>query len=128
MPAKIYLMNVQKHLKIAEFLVNLLENKFKIFRFKFGLDPFIGIVPGFGDLIPYLLSFYFVFIAVIAKAPKDIILGMIFFSTLDLIIGTIPIFGDTIDFFYHGHLKSYKLLKQHLDNINKQNTVEITKE
>ena len=121
-------MPVEKHIKIAEFIVNLLENKFKIFRFKFGFDPIVGLIPGFGDLLPYLLSLYFVFIAIIAKAPLNIVLWMIFFSSVDLVIGTIPILGDVADFFYHGHLKSYQILKEHLDSKNKKDSVEITKE
>lgn len=43
-----FLTDKEKTLKMAKALSDLLENKFKIWKFSFGLDPIFGIVPHIG--------------------------------------------------------------------------------
>lgn len=117
-------MTTQKHLIIAEVIVNLLEHKFKIFNRRFGLDPLIGLIPVVGDVVPYILSFYFIYIAIRSNIPIKTLLKMIFYSTLDFVLGAIPFVGDYVDFIYHGQLKSFNVLKKYMDE--KSDAMDVT--
>lgn len=108
---------MQKHharIKAAEDVVELLENKFKVGPFKFGLDPIIGLFPVIGDLIPALLSSYLVWVAWQAKLDTQIIIKMISYIAIDYIVGSIPIIGDLFDFIYKAHTMNLNILKKEL--------------
>ena len=55
---------MQNHLKTASYIADLLDNKFKVLGFRFGIDPLLGLIPGGGDLVSFLLSLYIVWIGV----------------------------------------------------------------
>jgi|SRR3989344_506410 len=103
---------MRNHLKTVEFLTKLLESQFKIGPFKFGLDPLIGLIPGGGDLITAIISFYIVWIGVQMKLPTDKIIAMIWNVILDLLLGLIPVIGDITDFIFHANTKNLKIIKE----------------
>lgn len=107
-------MKKETHLKIAKIVVKLLENQFTIWKFKFGLDPILGLFPGAGDLIPAILSFYIVFVAIIHKLPWLKILRMVVNIFLDFLIGVIPVLGDFFDFIVNPNTKNMAILEQYL--------------
>lgn len=113
-------MKKEQHLKFARILVKLLENQFQIWKFKFGLDPLLGIFPGTGDAVTAILSFYIVFVAILHKLPLGKILKMIVNILLDFLVGVIPIIGDFFDFFINPNSKNMKILE---DYLNKPETV-----
>ncbi len=102
---------MEKHLKIASHLTHLLENRFRIFGKKFGLDPILGLIPGIGDVIPVILSFYLVWIAVRLRLPDDKIAQMIRNIVIDFFIGIIPFVGDIGDLFYKSNTKNLQIIK-----------------
>lgn len=102
-------------IKLAENLTDLLENKFKIGPFKFGLDPIIGLVPILGDIIPAIMSAYLVYIAIVEKVAKPVILKMILLIVIDYVVGSIPIVGDITDFFFKAYSHNLKTLKKELN-------------
>ena len=81
-------MTTSERIKIAEDIVNLLENRFKVLGFKFGLDPLVGLIPIVGDLVPLA----------------------------DFLIGLVPILGDAADFVFRAHTKNLEILKRELNN------------
>jgi hypothetical protein len=103
------------HLKTVEYIVDLLDNKFAIGKFRFGLDPIIGLIPGIGDFLPLIISGYIIFIAVQEKLSQKVITQMVIYTLLDFVLGSIPIIGDVADFFYKSHTKNLELLKRELD-------------
>ena len=108
-------MNKANHLQVARALVKLLENQFQIWKFKFGLDPLLGIFPGAGDALAAILSLYIVFVAVLHKLPFIKILRMIINIILDFLIGSVPILGDFFDFFINPNSKNMRILEEHLN-------------
>ena len=58
-------MDKTKHLVAVRKITKLLETKFSIWKFKFGIDPILGLLPGIGDVISAVLSFYIVFVAIL---------------------------------------------------------------
>lgn len=104
----------KKHLRRLENIVDLLDNKFQIGPFKFGIDPLLGFIPFLGDLIPTLFSLYLIMLATLHKAPKKLIMQMTTYSLIDFFFGSIPVIGDIIDIFYKSHTKNLTLLKKSL--------------
>src|SRR5688572_26654686 len=73
----------ERHLKIVRRLTKLLEDEFSIWKFKFGIDPILGLVPGLGDIIPSILACYLVFVALLHKIHPLKIAHMIFNILVD---------------------------------------------
>lgn len=80
---------------------------------RFGLDPIIGLLPGFGDAIGALLSFVFVFAGWRRGLPGVTLLRMVVNIGIDSLGGTLPIFGDLFDFFWKSNRMNYSLLRRH---------------
>jgi hypothetical protein len=108
-------MTAWEKIKIAENIVNLLENKFKIWGYKFGFDPIIGLIPVVGDIIPLAISLYLVWIAYTEKVSSRVIGKMSLLILADFIIGLIPVVGDAADFVFRAHLKNLEILKKEVD-------------
>ncbi len=108
-------MDYHEHLKLASFLSRLMDRQFGLGQFRFGLDPIIGLIPVFGDLVPVGLSVYTIWIAKGLNAPLRIIAQMIKNTVIDVLIGWLPLIGDISDFFYQSHTKNIKLLNDFLD-------------
>lgn len=113
-------MTLKAKIKLAENIAHLLDSKFGIGPFKFGLDPILGLIPGLGDAIPFLISGYIILVAFQHKVSKTTILKMIFYVVADLLIGTVPVIGDIADFFFKASTKNLELLKNELNIVSKK--------
>lgn len=102
---------------IARKISTLLDTKFSIWKFKFGLDPILGAVPVIGDIITSTLSFYIVFVAVLHRISVLRIIQMIFYILIDLTIGEIPILGDILDFAIKPNIKNMAILEKEIASV-----------
>jgi hypothetical protein len=107
-------MTTHQHYTRASQLANILDRQFNILGFKFGLDPIIGLVPGFGDMISLVLGSYILWIGYQSQLPIVRLVQMITNLALDFILGLIPVIGDASDFFYHANSKNISILEKHL--------------
>lgn len=112
-----FLRDKEKQLNIARKISKLLDTKFTIWKFKFGLDPILGAVPIVGDVITSTLSFYIVFVAVLHRISVLKILQMIFYILIDLAIGEIPILGDVLDFAIKPNIKNMAILEKEIASV-----------
>lgn len=112
-----FLGDKEKQLNIARKISRLLDTKFTIWKFKFGLDPILGAVPVVGDVITSTLSFYIVFVAVLHRISVLRILQMIFYILVDLTIGEIPILGDILDFAIKPNIKNMEILEKEVASV-----------
>jgi hypothetical protein len=103
-----------KHLIAVRKITKLLETNFSVWKFKFGIDPLLGLLPGLGDIVSAVLSFYIVFVAILYKLPFLKILRMIFNIGFDLIIGSIPLIGDALDFIIKPNTKNLAILEKEI--------------
>lgn len=101
------------HLKIATILTILLETRFRIGKFRFGFDAFIGLAPFVGDIIMTIFSFYLIWIGVKMKLPTEKILVMLKNIFIDFMIGLFPLVGDLADVIYKANTKNLRILKEH---------------
>jgi len=94
-----------------------LDTKFTIWKFKFGLDPILGVIPVVGDIITSVLSFYIVFVAVLLRISVLRIIQMIFYILIDFVIGGIPILGDMLDFAIKPNIKNMAILEKEIASV-----------
>lgn len=98
-------------------LARLLDNAVQIpgTRFRFGLDPIIGLVPGIGDAIGAILSTFIIFQAARMGAPKSTLVRMMANVGWDTLVGEIPVLGDLFDFGWKSNTRNIALLERHLE-------------
>lgn len=82
-------------------------------RFRFGLDPLLGLIPGFGDVISALLSAWIVAGALRHRVPTLKIIRMVFNILLDMLVGEIPLLGDLFDFAFEENVINMRILMQY---------------
>ena len=97
-------------------LTQLLDQAFRVpgTRWRFGLDPIIGLIPGFGDALTALVGLYGLLVARRLGAPASIQLRMLWNLAIDTMIGAIPLIGDLFDFAFKAHVKNRVLLERWL--------------
>src|ERR1700760_3359491 len=83
---------------------------------RFGIDGIIGLVPGVGDILAGLASTIIIFAAWARGAPYVTIARMLVNLALDVIIGTVPLFGDIFDIAWKANRRNYALLIRHLQH------------
>ena len=83
-------------------------------KFRIGIDPIIGLIPGAGDLISTAFSAYIIFLATRFPIPAQDLGQMIFNVALEAIVGTVPLVGDVFDAFYKSNIRNLEILEQHL--------------
>ena len=83
-------------------------------RFRIGLDPILGLLPGGGDLIGGAISAYMIYLAASFGLEKPKISQMVQNIALETFVGFIPIVGDIFDFYFKANLKNLDILEQHL--------------
>ena len=108
---------MEQHIKFAKVLTDLLENKFSIGKFKFGLDPILGLIPGFGDIFTTILSLYLVWIGIQIHLPQEKIIEMVKNVVLDFLIGIFPLIGDLTDVLFKANTKNMSILEKYHANI-----------
>src|SRR5437870_12378569 len=83
-------------------------------KFKFGLDPLIGLVPGIGDTASAIVS-ALVLIQAARRGLPNILLARISLNILiNEIIGIIPVLGDAFSFWFKSNKRNYQLLRIHV--------------
>lgn len=101
-----------RHLDV---FATLLDTVFKIpgTRFRFGLDPVLGLIPGVGDLLSGFLSGYVLLVAAREGVPKVILLRMLANVGIDTLFGSIPLLGDLFDVWWKANTRNLQLLQRH---------------
>ncbi|SKB71744.1 protein of unknown function [Sphingobacterium nematocida] len=91
----------------------ILDNKFNIGGFRFGLDPLLNLIPYAGQFIAFATSILLVLVmirnGVGSKAAVKMLLNVIY----DAFWGSIPFFGQIFDFFNKANQKNITILREH---------------
>lgn len=101
-----------------DLLSRVLDSWFRIpgTSIRFGLDGIIGLVPGVGDILAGLASCIIILAAWARGTPYVTIARMLVNLALDVIIGTVPFFGDLFDIAWKANRRNYALLTRHLEH------------
>ena len=96
-------------------LAKLMDSQFKIpgTNVRFGLDALIGLVPGAGDFITFLISGYMVTILANNGASGFVLTRMVLNVVIDSLVGAIPVLGDIFDVAFKANQRNMTLMQQH---------------
>jgi len=96
-----------------EYLVALLDDIFRIpmTGIRFGLDPVIGLIPGFGDWITGAVSFLILVAGWRRGLPRVALTRMVVNIGIDSMAGTLPVVGDVFDAGWKSNRKNFTLLQ-----------------
>lgn len=98
----------------VELLSRLMDSVFTIpgLRWRFGLDPLLGLFPGVGDLVTSLVSLYILSVASRYQVPRITLVRMALNVMLDSLGGGLPIIGDLFDVWWKSNTRNVALLRQ----------------
>jgi len=82
-------------------------------KFRFGLDPLIGLVPGIGDTASAIVSALVLIQAARRGVPKILLARMSLNILINEIVGIIPGLGDAFSFWFKSNKRNYELLLAH---------------
>ena len=86
-------------------------------KFRIGLDPIIGLVPGAGDIVDTAFSAYLIYLATRFNIPQKTLGKMIYNIGLEAVLGSVPLVGDIFDAFYKSNMRNLALLEAHLEEV-----------
>src|ERR1043166_3435793 len=84
-------------------------------KFKFGLDPLIGLIPGIGDTASAFVSALVLIQAARRGLPKILLARMSLNILINEIVGIIPGVGDAFSFWFKSNKRNYQLLLAHTE-------------
>ncbi|QBQ39794.1 DUF4112 domain-containing protein [Sphingobacterium psychroaquaticum] len=91
----------------------LLDSKFRIGQFRFGIDPILNFIPIAGQIITFTISVLLVLImfrnGVSSKAATKMLLN----TMTDATVGAIPFIGNIYDFYSKANQKNIRILEEY---------------
>ena len=83
-------------------------------RLRIGLDPIIGLVPGFGDAAGAVLAAG-ILVEAVRRGVSRFTLGRIAYNiALDALLGAVPLIGDAFDAVWKANLRNIVLIDRHV--------------
>jgi hypothetical protein len=82
-------------------------------RFRFGLDPLIGLIPGLGDTASAVVSALTLVYAARCGLPKILLARMSLNILINEVVGIVPGIGDAFSFWFKSNTRNYELLQRH---------------
>lgn len=106
---------VPQELQAIEWLVRFMDDKYKIpgTNWRFGLDFILGLIPGLGDGISFMISGLLVLSMVRHGVEKGVVARMLGNIILDALVGSVPILGSIFDLAFKANKRNYMLLMEH---------------
>lgn len=107
--------DADERLRWVERIARLMDSQYQLpgTRFRFGLDPLLGLLPVVGDLSTLAVSGALLLTMLRHGASGAVVVRMAFNILLDTIIGAIPILGNLFDFAYKSNERNVALLRRH---------------
>jgi hypothetical protein len=99
-----------------DLFAHLLDDWFRVpfTPIRVGLDGLIGLIPGLGDVLAGIASFVLVLAAWIRGVPYVTLVRMMINIAIEVLVGSIPLFGDIFDIAWKANRRNYKLMTRHL--------------
>jgi hypothetical protein len=88
-------------------------------KFRFGLDPILGLFPGIGDTASAIVSAFALLQAARCGLPKIVLARMSLNILINELVGIIPGIGDAFSFWFKSNARNYQILQEHTSGIGK---------
>lgn len=88
-------------------------------KFRFGLDPLIGLIPGLGDTASAFVSAFALIHAARCGVPRIALARMSLNILINEIVGIIPGLGDAFSFWFKSNARNYQIVQEHLGTSNR---------
>lgn len=82
-------------------------------RWRIGLDPIVGLVPGVGDTLTTGLSLWMLYEAMRLGLPWRVLARMIGNIAVEATFGAVPVFGDLFDAAWQANQRNFALVETH---------------
>jgi hypothetical protein len=104
-----------RRLEALRNVARLLDSAFRIpgTTYRIGLDPILGFLPGFGDLVSPLFALAIVWNARTFGVPRIVVIRMLVNVAIDAVLGAVPLIGDLFDFTWKANSMNLALLERH---------------
>lgn len=108
-------LETDERLRWVESVAHLMDSQFTLpgTRFRFGLDPLLGLLPVVGNLTSMAVSGALVLTMMRHGASGSLVVRMALNILLDTIIGAIPVLGNLFDFAYKANDRNVRMLRRH---------------
>jgi hypothetical protein len=102
-------------MKNLRWWADLLDARFRIpgTQIRFGIDPILSLVPGFGELATPIFTMVLFAHAITLSVPKIILVRMALNALIDAAIGALPIVGNIGDIFWRANAANLVLLERY---------------
>ncbi len=100
---------------IFKWLALIMDNLLRLpgTKFRFGLDPIIGLLPGVGDTASAIVSGLALIYAARSGQPKILLARMAANILINELVGIIPGIGDAFSFWFKSNARNYELLRRY---------------
>lgn len=107
---------IQEPGELSRRTATLLDSSFTIpgTRFRIGLDPIIGLIPGAGDAIAAALGSIILIEAARKNLPPRLLVLMGGNMFLNAAVGAVPVLGDLFSAWFRSNSRNYAILKEYL--------------
>jgi hypothetical protein len=82
-------------------------------KWRIGLDPILGLIPGFGDWVGAVLSLYLLYEGARLGVPANVVARMAGNILVETILGAVPVLGDLFDFAWQANIRNLALIERH---------------
>ncbi|MEK7533656.1 MAG: DUF4112 domain-containing protein [Patescibacteria group bacterium] len=107
--------NLHAHIDFARRLTRVMDLRFNVLGIRFGIDPMLDIIPGLGNILATVTSFYLFWIAYQLRVPAWVYVRMLWNISVDSLFGVIPYIGIVLDIFFRSNVKNFALLESYFD-------------
>ena len=97
---------------LIEWLAWLMDNSIRVGPWSVGLDGFVGLIPGVGDMAGAAVSAVIIIRAMQGGIPKSAVIRMVINVALDSLGGIVPIFGDIFDFAFKSNMYNLQIYRE----------------
>lgn len=103
-------------LKRARSLAYLLDDLVPIpgTRFRIGLDPILGLLPGLGDWISWMISGHLLWCAWRLSVSASTLTRMTGYLVIDAVFGAVPVLGTIFDIGWRANDRILQMLERHV--------------
>lgn len=107
--------DAERRLRRLSRLAWLLDRSIPLGKWRIGVDPILGLVPGLGDWLGALLSLYFLYESARLGVRGSVLARMTTNILVETVVGALPVVGDLFDFAWQANARNLRLLQRYYD-------------